>query len=471
MPLYDIAFYLASFFLGGVALAGLGADPRMFLLLLAIGFFGVLLWATVKRSAAIALIVFFCAALFAGFFYYHLYLAWTRPMIALDTPIEFRGAVSSYPEWRATSQKFELTLGAPDRGTVSVLASAYPRFSYGDALKVSGKISNIDENALQVLFPKIERIGYGAGNPITSALFAWKESMISTFQKTLAPTEAALLAGLTFGDRAGFSKEFQAELQQSGTTHIVALSGYNISLIVSLIGVLFSYFLSRRVSFFASIFAIILFIISTGAEASAVRAAVMGVIALLAIHVGRLYSFRNAITFAALAMVLINPRTLVFNVGFQLSFAALLGIVYLLPAMHIFFKLGPGRGFLGWRENALASSAAELAVLPIILKYFGTFSFLSLAANVLILEVVPVLTILGFTLGFIGYLSGFLSTLFSLAVGVLLRYVIAVIRFFAWAAIPIAFSVTNTMIVLYYALLIGFVCYSLYGIPVKETKK
>lgn len=471
MPLYDIAFYCASFFLGGVALAGLGADPRVFLLVIGIGFFGALAWGIVKRSTAIALIAFFCAVLFTGFFYYHLYLAWTKPEIALDTPIEFRGAVSSYPEWRATSQKFELTLGAPDRGTVSVLAPAYPRFSYGDVIRVNGKVSNADTNTLQVLFPKIERIGHGAGNPITSALFAWKESMISTFQKTLAPTEAALLAGLTFGDRAGFSKEFQAELQQSGTTHIVALSGYNISLIVSLVGVLFSYFLSRRASFFASIFAIILFIISTGAEASAVRAAVMGVIALLAIHVGRLYSFRNAITFAALAMILINPRTLVFDVGFQLSFAALLGIVYLLPAIQLFFKFGPERGLFGWRENALASCAAELAVIPIILKYFGAFSLFSLAANVLILEVVPILTILGFALGFLGYLSSFLSALFALVVEILLRYIVGVIRFFSWAAIPVALTVTPTMIAVYYALLILFVCYSLYGTPAKEKKK
>lgn len=471
MPLYDIAFYAASFFLAGVAFASLGASAQLILWSVAIAMGAMMGIGILKKSPAFFILAGLCFTFFAGFFYYHWYLNFTRPTVTLGVPSEFRGTVTSYPEWRMASQKFELALEAPNRGSVTVLAPAYPRYSYGDVLMVGGTASEAQPGRVQMTFPKIERVGRASGNIAKSALFAWRAKMIGVFYNSLPPESAALLAGLTFGDRAGFSKEFQTELQESGTTHIVALSGYNISLIVGLVGVLFSYFLSRRASFFASIVAVVLFVISTGAEASAARAAIMGIIALLAIQVGRLYSFRNAITFAALFMVLLNPRTLVFDIGFQLSFAALLGIVYLLPAIKLFFNISPTRGFLGWRENALASCAAELAVLPILLKYFGAFSLFSVFANVLILEIVPHLTILGFVLGLLGYLSKFLGVLLGMGMGVLLQYVIGVIHLFARIALPVSFSASTPMIVAYYMLLSGFVFWAYYKKSNIKNKK
>lgn len=464
MPLFDIAFYGASFFLIGTTLAGLGVNPKSVLFAVAAGIVIMAVRGFVKKSATWYILSGLVFAVFGGFFYYHFYFVWQGKAVEVDRPVEMQGVVATYPEWRLGSQRFEIDLKDPDRGRISVLASAYPRFTYGDVLRVRGTAEEASRGVVRMAFPVVEKIGHEERSGIKTALFAWRESMTGTFQKVLPPGEAALLAGLTFGDRAGFSKEFQEALQRSGTTHIVALSGYNIALVVSLVGMLCAYVLSRRASFFVSIGVIILFVTATGAEASAVRAAIMGIIALLALHVGRLYSFRNAITFAALFMVLANPRVLVFDIGFQLSFAALLGIVYLLPAMKTFFNISPERGVLGWRENTLASSAAQLAVLPIVLKYFGAFSLFSLPANIMILEVVPVLTIMGFMLGFLGYISGFLSMLMGMGAHLLLGYVMGVIDFFSRIALPLSFPVSNSLICAYYLFLVGFVWYAHRGI-------
>ena len=108
-------------------------------------------------------------------------------------------------------------------------------------------------------------------------------------------------------------------MSQSGTTHLVALSGYNITVIAIAVSTLLSYFLRRRIVFWLSILTIIAFVLMTGAEASVVRAAIMGGIILLAKQIGRIHSMRNAIVFAALLMVLFNPKILRFDIGFQLS--------------------------------------------------------------------------------------------------------------------------------------------------------
>ena len=107
------------------------------------------------------------------------------------------------------------------------------------------------------------------------------------------------MAGITLGERAEFSKEFKEAMSKSGTTHLVALSGYNITILVLAVAYVLNFFASRRLVFWLTLLIIIGFVAMTGAEASVVRAAIMGGIVLLAKRANRLYSFRNAIVIAA----------------------------------------------------------------------------------------------------------------------------------------------------------------------------
>ena len=99
-----------------------------------------------------------------------------------------------------------------------------------------------------VSYPKTELIDSGHGSKIKSSLFSLKEKTINVFQKVLPSENAAFLAGITLGERAEFSKEFKEAMSKSGTTHLVALSGYNITILVLAVAYVLN-FLRRGVWF------------------------------------------------------------------------------------------------------------------------------------------------------------------------------------------------------------------------------
>jgi len=218
---------------------------------------------------------------------------------------------------------------------------------------------------------------------------------------------------------------------------------------------------SRRKIFLLSTLTIILFVIMTGAEASVVRAAIMGFIVLLANQVQRLYSFRNAIAIAAFLMILFNPKILVWDIGFQLSFAAVMGLVYLEPAIRKLFKVSPKPGFLNWRANLLTTVSAQLAVIPILLSNFSSFSLIGFLTNILVLTFVPATMFLGLLVVAAGILSYYLAQVIGWLANIFLSYEIGVIDLFA--KIPIQISVQSFSLifsVLYYVIIITVILYA-----------
>ena len=190
--------------------------------------------------------------------------------------------------------------------------------------------------------------------------------------------------------------------------------------------------LSRRMTFYLTTCVIALFVIMTGAQASLARAAMMGFLMLLAKEVGRPYSARNAVTFAALGMAFYDPTVVRFDIGFQLSFASLLGIIYLEPYIRRFLKVEDAtQGFLRWKTSAATTLSAQLAVAPFLLYHFGRVSPVALVSNILVLATVPVTMFFGFLLGVGGILAKPLGFLFSIPARGLLSYQIAVIGLFA----------------------------------------
>ena len=165
----------------------------------------------------------------------------------------------------------------------------------------------------------------------------------------------------------------------------------------------------------------------TGAEASVVRAAIIGVLIMIADQAGRQYYFRNALALAAFLMVLFNPKVLVFDLGFQLSFLAIIGIAYLRPLLKKWLRMKEEPGILNWRDNFLTTTSAQIAVLPLILSRFGYFSPISILANVLILEFIPPTMFLGFLTAALSVVSFHLSLLSGWIAQVFLGYILWVI--------------------------------------------
>ncbi|MDP3724927.1 MAG: ComEC/Rec2 family competence protein, partial [Nanoarchaeota archaeon] len=205
-----------------------------------------------------------------------------------------------------------------------------------------------------------------------------------------------------------------------------------------------------------TILVVIAFVLMTGAEASVVRAAIMGCVAAIAPFVGRIYAPRNSIILAALVMALWNPNILLRDLGFQLSFLALLGIIYLAPALTRFFRVKE-KGFLNWKENLITTLSAQLMVTPLLIAVFGSVSATSLLSNLLILELIPFTMFLGFILGIVNLFSQTLGLLIAWITLVPLKAELGIIKIFSVFTIPLTPALTAGGITIYYLALIVFI--------------
>lgn len=422
MPLHDKAFYFALFFILGTLAAGFDLWIGWAL----IGAFLIAKWffkLDTLKSLILLLILFF------GFFYFHLDAVLHKAIIPTGETTNFTGTIIDEPREGIDSTRITVRLDQPHQGELWAYLTPGVSFEYGEKIYVEGTAEVSPSGAYVMFSPKITKSGENIGHPIKRRLINLKTLLVGKLEVVLPAEHASLASGLLLGERAEFTDEFEEAMRQSGTTHIVALSGYNIAILVLVISNFFSYIWNRRAAFYVSLLIIPLFVVMTGASPSVVRAGIMGLILLLAEHQSRSYSSRNAITLTAFGMILFDPTIATNDVGFQLSFAALLGIVYLYPVLEAKFNL-ENEGILSWKKNALQTAAAQIAVLPIILSTFGSFSPLALVSNVLILEFIPITMLLSFITIIFGFISFHLSLIVGWVTSIFLAYEIFIINLF-----------------------------------------
>jgi len=286
-------------------------------------------------------------------------------------------------------------------------------------------------------FPEIEIIGQGFGNPIVGALISFKNKFKNIAESFISPPEVGILEALIFGDEGQISKDWQEKLNLTGTRHIAAVSGMNITIIASLIlTFLLSLGLWRGQAFYLSVALLLLYILMIGAPASSVRAGVMAGIFLFAQKSGRMSQGQRAVIFAAAFMLALNPLLLRFDIGFQLSFLAVMGIIYLQPIFSNWLRRIPDFKFFPLRATIAATLSAQVFTLPILIYNFGYVSLVSLPANILIVPFLAPITILIFIFGLSGMIFLPFGQIFSFPVWFALSYLTKIIDIFA--RIPLA---------------------------------
>jgi competence protein ComEC len=406
-------------------------------------------------------ILFFAAAMLFGAFYYHFYLdaAAAKINLTYNRFVSFSAVVTDEPQ---PSQKvLILTMDAkpPFYGEVKIFAPPTSDFRYGDLLQIGGIIAppTVSDSDPIVFSPQIQLVSRHNGFWLREKLIDLKLAILKNFEAVLPNDEAALLGGITFGSKVNFSAELKNAMSLSSTTHLVAVSGYNITIVILAAEGIFGRFLSRRKTVVCSIILIILFVLMTGLQPSAIRAAITGFIALFAKETGRMFDIRNAIAITAAIMIFWNPTMLTENAGFELSFLSLIGIVYLGPALKKLFHYSDA-GFLDWKECGITTLSAQLAVMPVLVMTFGQFSATAIFANILILATVPLAMFFGFLLAAVGFVSYYLAFFCAKLAGLILFYELAMIRLFAGFSVPVPINFNSTVVVLaYYATLVFFV--------------
>lgn len=327
-------------------------------------------------------------------------------------------------------------------GLIQLEIGAYPVLGVGDVVKVYCELTPIRDLYVEdfrydryLAKERVYSVCRGYGSPeIIGAHRSWRRALdrsrtvlASQIQQHLHEPHASLLIGLLYGARSTLPGDLTEAFRRTGTMHIVAVSGFNVMVVGNTILILLTYtVLKRQHAFYAVIAGIILFVFFAGADAAVVRAGIMGGMTLLAKQVGRLRTTTTLFLLAAAIMTVINPRVLMDDVGFQLSFAAAIGLVTIGPRLQRLFIFVPR--VAGLRSVLAETVAATLATIPISLWHFKTVSLISPIAN---LFVVPWIT-LAMALGVAGIIGSTLIGSFAfLPAYAVLDMMIALVRAFA----------------------------------------
>ena len=252
--------------------------------------------------------------------------------------------------------------------------------------------------------------------------------------------------------------------QDTGTSHIIAISGFNITIVVGLFMALFGRLLGRRWGTLAAAIGIVLYTLLVGADAAVVRAAIMGGLALGARQLGRRQHGLNSLALAAAAMALFNPYIL-WDVGFQLSFAATLGLVWYADPLQCrtivaLSRLLPEnvvkRITAPLAEYLLFTIAAQITTLPLIVYHFHQIPLMTLPANLAILPAQPPIMVVGGLSLLLGKLADPLGQITAYLVYPFVAYTIRVVGWFA--LIPGTVWLTGQLslgiLLVYYVLLV-----------------
>lgn len=231
-----------------------------------------------------------------------------------------------------------------------------------------------------------------------------RDAIVKTLNESLSPGNASLAGGLLVGSKQGTSQSDSDAFKIAGLTHIIVLSGYNITLVARLVMRLvapFAGFWLRRV---LALVAVVAIVVLSGAEPPAVRAGVMGALAVGAAMAGRRQAGIWMFMLAATALAIMNPRSILFDVSFQLSIAATVGVIFLAPRLQKTFHRVTER--FGLRSLVAETLSATLLTLPIIWYVIGTWPVWGLFMNLLVVPFVPLATLLSGITGIVGLGSG-----------------------------------------------------------------
>lgn len=270
----------------------------------------------------------------------------------------------------------------------------------------------------------VEVIGVSQGNALLQAIYGLRDHAQQTINGMLPPDEAALLSGILLGNEDHIAPTVEAAFQRTGTSHIIAISGANFTVLITFLTTILLRHLPRKWVLPLSLLLITFYTILVGGNAAVVRAAIMGGLSVFGAYFGRRNQGLNALSFSAALFVLFNPLIL-WDLGFQLSVGATLGLVLFSERWTEAAGKGLAR-FLPelWAERlkawigeyVLMTMAAQVFTLPLIAYTFERISLSSFFINILILPVQPLImglgglaTLMGMLLPVVGNLLGWLA--------------------------------------------------------------
>ncbi len=416
---------------------------------------------SVPRLRGTALMFGLCLlALLGGAVYYETSRDLPRLAQYNGREVALRAVVSADPEARDQNTKLRLSATAVNvdgawtetDGDVIVYAPRYPAYEYGDALELSGELETpaafdgfdyagylARQDIYSVMFyPETERTATGRGNALLGGIYRARNRLADALGQALPEPQASLAQGILLGLRGNIPPEVSADFQLSGTTHILAISGMNLTLLSGLLVSLLVWLLGRRHYLYVWLAgaAIWGYVVLCGASPSVVRAAVMASVFLLAELSGRQKSGGPALMLTAAVMAAANPNVL-WDASFQLSFLAMCGLIYIYPwlrqpAQSLAERMAFGKAGWGYALDSLAISlAATLAVWPALACHFGVVALAGPVATLLATPALPFIILLSLATALAGLVWSAAGQAIGLVAWLFTSYLLLVARVFS----------------------------------------
>jgi len=337
---------------------------------------------------------------------------------------------------------------------------AFEDFDYRDYLARRGIGSIIN-------YPQMSLLATGQGNPIQAWVYDVRGELSSALEDALPEPEAALAQGILLGRRASLPDDLRQDLNATNTSHLVAVSGYNVTLVAGLFIGGLAWLIGRRPAAWLALLAIIAYAALVGAQPSVQRAAIMGGMYVVAIALGRQSGALQGLALAGAGMTAFDPL-LMKDISFQLSFASTLGLVLFAPGLRARLEAtlargssdrelaGPLRGVI----ELLAVTVAAIAfTLPITAVNFQRISLIAIPANLLTVPAFPLIMIASALTAVGGMIAAPIGTFLGWLTYIPVAYLVHVVRLLAdlpFAAASID-GLTTSHALAYYAALAGVV--------------
>ena len=376
-----------------------------------------------------------------------------------DYELLITGTLTEPPDYRDTYTNLKIKTEAVDTGDgdlpvsglMLVRVSPNEAYEYGERIRMRGKLKTPPENeefsyrdylARQnvhsyMTSAEVTRLPGEGGNFFSRGVYQLKSRLLENTYRLYQDPEASLFAGILFGVDTGLPEKLQNAFKNTGTAHIIAISGFNIAIIAGLFFSIFKNITNERLGALLAVIGIFLYAILVGGDAAVMRAAIMGSVSLLARQLGRRNIGMNTLAFVAFIMAVINPLV-IWDVGFQLSFFATLGLILYAEPLSNFTASLIAKAFKEditvivkiLNENVVLTLAAQLMTIPLMAYYFQRFSLISFIANPFILPVQPAVMILGGLAVFVSLIIYPLGQLLAWFAWAFAGYTIRVVEFF-----------------------------------------
>jgi competence protein ComEC len=419
--------------------------------------------------------------------------------------VTIRGRVSQDPDvrdktthLRLSEMEIELDGGWHEvRGDALLFVPRYPEYSYGDVLLVSGEPETpptfegfdyadyLSREGIYstMLYPEIEVLATGQGSPLLEWLYSLRNDMSQTLAEVLPQPQASLAQGIVLGIRDNIPSELSEDFSQTGTAHLLAISGLHLSIVAGLMLAIGTWLFGRRyyTYIWLALVVIWLYALITGMHPPVVRSAIMASVFLLAELLGRQRSSITALTFTAAIMVGVNPQVL-FTASFQMSFLAMTGLIFIFPPLQSLGRrvinnrlgrhptLASTAGLIS--DGFSVSLAAIIAVWPVVAYYFGVVSLVGLPATFLALLALPGIITLGVVTGGLGFIALPLAQVSGWLLWLFVSYLLLVVNGFA--TLPLSHIEVGSIIVpliwIYYASLALILCFAAKRLRINSLK-